>query len=348
MTDRPNSEDAHRVPGKLESDPEDDERLLADNRSDDAVGPSDAPVAEDPAMSTHGPTEESSDPLVSHRHPTGEPELTGGWMSDSELNVQPPNLGTSAPPPEPSAGEKLDPNETPKRPFPEEVEAAPGLTAATEDDIDATRVSPSAITSMIPDEPTASSSRERLQGCGSCMIRMAILGLFVFLAGVIGVVSFGLYQYYALVATLPSVTDLEEHVSQFETTRILDREGNLLYELLDPQAGRRTYVPLTEVSPYMIAAILATEDSQFYSHPGFDPMAIGRAVWHAISFSTQRSVRELPPGGRPVRSSWQQRSPAGTRRKKSSNSISMRVISGISPMVWRLLPRRISTPPLTS
>jgi membrane peptidoglycan carboxypeptidase len=108
---------------------------------------------------------------------------------------------------------------------------------------------------------------------------MAIFGAFVLIAIVIGIVSFGVYQYYSLAASLPSVEDLHQHAAQFETTRILDREGNLLYEILDPQAGRRTYVPLGEISPYMVAGIIATEDSQFYSHPGFDIWAIVRAFW---------------------------------------------------------------------
>jgi penicillin-binding protein 1C len=108
---------------------------------------------------------------------------------------------------------------------------------------------------------------------------MVILGSFILVAFLIGVISFGLYQYYALASTLPPVEDLQERAAQFETTRILDREGNLLYEILDPQAGRRTYVPFEQISPYMLAAIIATEDSQFYSHPGFDLGAILRAVW---------------------------------------------------------------------
>lgn len=114
-------------------------------------------------------------------------------------------------------------------------------------------------------------------GCRDLLIRMAILGLVLMIATLIGIVSFGLYQYYSLAATLPSVEDLQTHAAHFETTRILDREGNLLYEILDPQAGRRTFVPVDEISPYMVAAIIATEDSQFYSHPGYDLFAIARA-----------------------------------------------------------------------
>jgi membrane carboxypeptidase/penicillin-binding protein len=49
-----------------------------------------------------------------------------------------------------------------------------------------------------------------------------------------------LFSYYSIARTLPSVEDLQTRASQFETTRILDRNGNSLYEILDPSAGRRT------------------------------------------------------------------------------------------------------------
>jgi penicillin-binding protein 1C len=111
---------------------------------------------------------------------------------------------------------------------------------------------------------------------------MLIIGLFVLLALVIAVASFGLYQYYSLASTLPSADDLSSRAPQFETTRILDREGNLLYEILDPNAGRRTYVPLERVSPYVIAATLATEDKLYFEHPGYDLWAILRAVWQNV------------------------------------------------------------------
>ena len=71
--------------------------------------------------------------------------------------------------------------------------------------------------------------------------------------------------------------NLRQRSAQFETTRIMDRNGNLLYEIVDPSAGRRSYVPLDKISPYLIAATVATEDQGFYSHPGFDAFGIIRA-----------------------------------------------------------------------
>ena len=102
---------------------------------------------------------------------------------------------------------------------------------------------------------------------------------FVFVLVLLCLGSLALYEYYSIASTLPSVSDLQQRGAQFETARILDRNGGLLYELIDPQAGRRTYVPLDQISPEVVAATLATEDKDFYNHPGYDVFAILRALW---------------------------------------------------------------------
>ncbi len=114
---------------------------------------------------------------------------------------------------------------------------------------------------------------------GGCLVRLIVIALFglVILAIIAG--SALIYSYYSIARNLPSVDDLKNRASQFETTRILDRNGNLLYELLDPTAGRRTYVTLDKISPALVAATIATEDKSFYTNPGFDPAAILRALW---------------------------------------------------------------------
>jgi len=113
-----------------------------------------------------------------------------------------------------------------------------------------------------------------------CLRQVFIFGLFGFVALAIIGLSALLITYYRIARTLPSVDDLKNRASTFETTRILDRNGNLLYEILDPNAGRRTYVTLNNISPALVAATIATEDKDFYTHPGFDPGAILRALWN--------------------------------------------------------------------
>ncbi|HWQ03745.1 MAG TPA: transglycosylase domain-containing protein [Longilinea sp.] len=111
-----------------------------------------------------------------------------------------------------------------------------------------------------------------------CFLRGVIALLFVGIILMVIAGSFLVYQYFSIAASLPSVKDLQQRASQFETTRILDRNGNSIYEILDPNAGRRTYISLEKMSPYIIAATLATEDKEYYNHPGFDLVAIIRAM----------------------------------------------------------------------
>jgi len=207
------------------------------------------------------PAQEPAEPLLPHRHPTGSPGLTlAGAASE-------------APPDETQAAAS-----TPRRAGPPPEAVADDLPRRVpERDPAATRVGPAAYAGGQPGQEPG-----RVRTFGGCLVRMAILGLFALIAIAIGVVSFGLYQYYSLAATLPSVADLQSHAAQFETTLILDRNGDLLYEILDPQAGRRTHVPLSRISPFLVAATIATEDSAFYSNPGFDPLAIARAVWQNL------------------------------------------------------------------
>ena len=117
---------------------------------------------------------------------------------------------------------------------------------------------------------------KKKKGCLSRGVLITlILLLLLFLAGGI----FAISQYLEIASTLPSVDELQIRASQFETTYILDRNGNILYEIVDPNAGKRTYVPLERISPYLIAATIATEDKEYYNHPGFDLIALTRALY---------------------------------------------------------------------
>jgi len=61
------------------------------------------------------------------------------------------------------------------------------------------------------------------------------------------------------------------------TTEFYDRNGKLLYRLYE---GRnRTLVKLEDLPPYLVQATIAIEDKNFYYHPGFDPLAIFRAIY---------------------------------------------------------------------
>ncbi len=62
----------------------------------------------------------------------------------------------------------------------------------------------------------------------------------------------------------------------FQTTRIYDRNGQLLAERW--QEGRRTWLPLNRISQHLIDATIATEDSTFYGNTGVDPVRVVGAM----------------------------------------------------------------------
>ena len=75
---------------------------------------------------------------------------------------------------------------------------------------------------------------------------------------------------------LPRPEKFTEH-QVFQSTKIYDRTGKvLLYELYGEE--KRTIVPLNVVPEYLINAILAAEDANFYKHMGVDLKAIARAI----------------------------------------------------------------------
>jgi 1A family penicillin-binding protein len=106
------------------------------------------------------------------------------------------------------------------------------------------------------------------------LIVAVLSALLLFFIGMIGAIT--IYAYYAL--TLPPAEQLGAR-TLFMSTKIYDRNGELLYEVFDANAGRRTYVAIKEIPQDLIDATIATEDKTFYNNPGFDPLAIGRAVW---------------------------------------------------------------------
>ncbi|MBN1259813.1 MAG: transglycosylase domain-containing protein [Anaerolineae bacterium] len=85
--------------------------------------------------------------------------------------------------------------------------------------------------------------------------------------------------YSIITAGLPTPEEVQEaNVKSFETTKIFDRTGqHLLYEVIDPNAGDRNWVPLNQVPQYLIDATVAMEDKDFWTNPGFDLYGITRA-----------------------------------------------------------------------
>jgi membrane peptidoglycan carboxypeptidase len=89
-------------------------------------------------------------------------------------------------------------------------------------------------------------------------------------AGVAGTIR----AYRKVNKDLPNAAEIA--VDTFQTTRIFDRKGTLLQEVDNPDYGWRTFVPLDQVSPFIIDATVAAEDSTFWNNYGVEPFAIIR------------------------------------------------------------------------
>ncbi|MBE3594254.1 MAG: transglycosylase domain-containing protein, partial [Candidatus Carbobacillus altaicus] len=65
------------------------------------------------------------------------------------------------------------------------------------------------------------------------------------------------------------------------------RDGTPIGKL--PIEGDRRYVPLDKISPYVIDALISTEDKSFYQHMGVSLKGTGRAVFQLITHSEEQT-----------------------------------------------------------
>ncbi len=91
-----------------------------------------------------------------------------------------------------------------------------------------------------------------------------------------------LYYLFRLTLYLFPVHREDIRTTRFHSVKFYDRHGNLLQEVLSESSNRAVFVPLEEVSPYFIQAIIATEDRNFYRHHGVDYPAVLRALWQNV------------------------------------------------------------------
>jgi membrane peptidoglycan carboxypeptidase len=110
------------------------------------------------------------------------------------------------------------------------------------------------------------------------VVLVIVVGLNALMVGsAVGAVA-GVYTFFA--RDLPDASAIETEQVEFETVRIYDRTGQvLLYESFDPRPfrGDRTYLPLDEMSTWVISATVGLEDRSFWENPGINPVGLGRA-----------------------------------------------------------------------
>lgn len=104
-------------------------------------------------------------------------------------------------------------------------------------------------------------------------LALALVGLLL-LSGVGG--------YFWVSTDLPAPDHLRARAAR-GNTRLLDRNGHLLYEVPDPFSGRQRPLALEEIPLALRQATIALEDRTFYRNPGVDLRGIVRAAWRNLS-----------------------------------------------------------------
>jgi 1A family penicillin-binding protein len=105
------------------------------------------------------------------------------------------------------------------------------------------------------------------QVAGGTLLSITMLASSIVAGGLVGLaISF---------RNLPDVRQLRNFFPS-ETTYIYDIKGKLLTSIHGE--ANREVIPLDKISPNLKRAVLASEDSHFYTHHGINPTGVGRAV----------------------------------------------------------------------
>lgn len=103
-----------------------------------------------------------------------------------------------------------------------------------------------------------------------------------FIAGIVALVIIGItvsILIFALVwPKLPSL-DLITRYEPVLPMRIYSKDNELIAEF---GSERREFTPYSEYPKDLVHALVAAEDKRFFTHSGFDPIGIGRAIYQSI------------------------------------------------------------------
>ena len=85
----------------------------------------------------------------------------------------------------------------------------------------------------------------------------------------------------AIIIVIPLPAHLLDRGSS--SVRILDRNGEELYEVQKSHHGSQRWTSLHEIPHSCIAALVAIEDRNFYGHAGISLKGIARALWQNLT-----------------------------------------------------------------
>ena len=98
----------------------------------------------------------------------------------------------------------------------------------------------------------------------------------VFGTGILTVVLAFVAIWFGMIGYMPDIEDLQNPINRF-ATQVYSADGKVL-GTWNLNKENRIVIPYKKMSPYLIKALVATEDERFYEHSGIDFRALGRAI----------------------------------------------------------------------
>lgn len=110
-------------------------------------------------------------------------------------------------------------------------------------------------------------------------IALCIFNLFIFTLIATGVIGY-----------MPRINELENPIDKY-ASQVISSDDKLLFTYSQSD-DNRIFVDYSDLSPYLISALISTEDERYYDHSGIDIIGLGRAV-----FKTGILLQEGSGGG---------------------------------------------------
>lgn len=98
----------------------------------------------------------------------------------------------------------------------------------------------------------------------------------VFGTGILMVILAFVAIWFGMIGYMPDIEDLQNPINRF-ATQVYSADGKVL-GTWNLNKENRIVIPYKKMSPYLIKALVATEDERFYEHSGIDFRALGRAI----------------------------------------------------------------------
>lgn len=101
--------------------------------------------------------------------------------------------------------------------------------------------------------------------------------LWALLAGGIVSAIVGFFAiWFGWIGYMPDIEDLQSPINRF-ATQVYSSDGKVI-GTWNLNKENRIVIPYKKMSPYLVQALVATEDERFYEHSGIDFRALGRAI----------------------------------------------------------------------